>query len=140
MAIKETDSVVARKAFVRVGDNWDQEVWRTRKYFDSSREWAAKRAEYEDRPSTRIIREAREKFAPAIQQCAYAAGGGMTRFSLHFSVQREGTVDSVRSFPETAVGSCLTKLNGETLSPPPYVPFMFNIEVDPAELLRSSAK
>ena len=140
MAIKESDSLVARDAFLRVGDNWDQELWRTRKYFDSSREWAAKRAEYEDLPSTRIIRQAREKFAPAIQQCVQTTGGDMTRFSLHLSVQKEGTVDSVRSFPATAAGSCLTKLNGETLSPPPYVPFMFNIDVDPAEILRLAAK
>jgi hypothetical protein len=138
MAIKRSDSVVARNAFLRIGDDWAQEIWKTRKYFDSSKEWATKRAEYEDLPSTRIIRQAREKFAPAIQQCAQSGAGDMTSFHLQLSVQKEGTIDSVRSFPQTAIGSCLTKLNGETLSPPPYVPFMFNIEVDPAELLRSS--
>lgn len=70
-------------------------------------------------PSTRIIRQGREKFAPAIQQCAQAGAGDMTSFSLQLRVQKEGIVDSVRSFPQTAVGFCLAKLNGETLSPPP---------------------
>lgn len=139
MAIKESDSVVARDTFLRIGDDWDQQTWKTRKYFDSSKAWGNTRAAYEDAPSTRFIRQAREKFAPAIQQCAQAGAGDMTRFSLIIRLQKEGTVDSVWSLPQTTVGSCLTKLNGETLSPPPYTPFVFGIDVDPGTL-RSSNK
>ncbi len=140
MAIKEADSVFARDTFLRIGDDWDQESWRTRRYFDSSKDWADKRAEYEDSPLTRIIRQTREKFAPAIRQCAQTGAGDTTSFSLELRVQKDGIVDSVRAFPQTTVGSCLTKLNGEKLSPPPYAPFIFNIDVDPAPLLRQATK
>lgn len=136
MATRETDMVVARNTFLRIGDDWDQEMWRTRKYFDSSKAWAGKQSEYQDAPSTRIIAQAREKFAPAILQCAQAAAGDMTSFVLVLQLRKEGIVNSVMSIPQTRVGSCLTNLTGEALSPPPYAPFMFKIDVDPVTLLR----
>ena len=110
MAIKVSDSVVARNAFLRIGDDWDKEIWRTRNYFDSSKGLAERQAKYDDSPLRRMIKQAREKFAPAIQQCVQAAAGDMTNFTLVLSVQKEGIVDSVMSDPQTAVGTCLTKL------------------------------
>jgi hypothetical protein len=139
VAIKESDSVVARRMFSRIGEDWDKDTWRTRAYFDSSRTWATARAAYEQDPGHLVIMEAREKFAPVIQQCAQT-GGDMTKFGLMLRLQKDGLVDSVSLQPETKVGLCLMKLKGETVSPPPTSPFLFWIAVDPAELIRASAK
>jgi hypothetical protein len=132
MAIKESDSVVARDTFLRIADDWDQETWKTKHFFDASKAWADKRAAYVEAPSTRIINQAREKFAPAIQQCTQTEAGDMTSFRLVFSVGKDGIIESVTSDPQTRAGSCLAKLKGETLSPlPPYAPFFFQFKVDP---------
>jgi hypothetical protein len=132
MAIKESDSVVARDTFLRIADDWDQETWKTKHFFDASKAWADKRAAYVEAPSTRIINQAREKFAPAIQQCTQTEAGDMTSFRLVFSVGKDGIIESVTSDPQTRAGSCLAKLKGETLSPlPPYAPFVFQFKVDP---------
>lgn len=44
MAGKAADPVIADKAFARIGDNWNEDRWKTRAYFDSSKEWAARGA------------------------------------------------------------------------------------------------
>jgi hypothetical protein len=138
MAIKETDSVVARQMFSRIGDGWDKDTWKTRSYFDSSKTWAAARAAYEQDPGHLVIMQAQEKFAPMIQQCAQT-GGDMTKFALVIRLQKDGVVDSVELQPETKVGLCLKKLKGEIVSPPPTSPFLFWIPVDPAQLISASA-
>jgi hypothetical protein len=137
MAIKENDSVIAQRMFSLIGDDWDKGTWKTWSYFDSSRSWATVRAAYEQDPGHLVIMQAREKFAPMIQQCA-ETGGDMTKFGLVLRLQKDGVVDSVSLQPETKVGLCLMKLKGEIVSPPPLSPFLFWIAVDPAQLISAS--
>jgi hypothetical protein len=139
MAIKESDSVVARRMFSRIGDNWDKGTWKTWSYFDSSRTWATVRAAYEQDPGHLVIMEAREKFAPVIQECVQT-GGDMTKFGLVLRLQKDGVVDSVALQPETKVGLCLMKLKGQRVSPPPTSPFLFWIPVDPAQLISAPSQ
>jgi len=140
MAMKQGDIVMAHRMFSRIGDDWDQDIWRAKEYFDSSMRWATQIAAYGEKPGPEIVKQATEKFASAIQQCAREAGGDVTRFDLVLTLQKEGVVDSVLSRPQTTVGSCLAELKGEKLPPPPYSPFAFMIPVDPAQVVSASTK
>ena len=140
MAVKENDSVTAHHAFLRIGDNWRKEVWRNEQYFESSRSWATQSASYLESPGHQIIVQAEEKFAPVIRQCAQSGDGDLTKFDLMIRVQKDGVIDQVfPGLPKTKVGLCLTKLIGETLSPPPYAPFAFRLIIDPAQSLTATA-
>lgn len=41
MAVKARDPEYAERIFARIGDNWNQSVWKDLQYFQKSREWAA---------------------------------------------------------------------------------------------------
>ncbi len=109
MAIKENDSVVAHKLFSRIEDNWDQETWRTKRYFDYCKGWADQTAAYVDSPGQRLIEEAKTEFAPAIRQCVETACGDIAKFDLILTVQKEGMVVEVFSFPQNKAGLCLAR-------------------------------
>jgi hypothetical protein len=138
MAIQESDGMVAHTLFLRIGSNWDNDTWRTMEYLDYSKKWATQHAAYQPDRGHLIIQQAKAKFAGVIHECAYQGGGDVTQFALILTLQKDGVVDSVSLQPETKVGLCLMKLKGETLWPP-NAPFMFMIEVDPAELISLSA-
>jgi hypothetical protein len=137
MAIRQSDGVVAHRMFTRIGENWDKATWRTRPYFESSRNWAVQNANYNADPGHQIIVQAQGKFAAVIAQCTYLGGGDMTKFVLLLGLQKDGIVESVFLDPPTKVGSCLTKLKGQSVAPPPYAPFRFKIDVDPAQFVRA---
>lgn len=40
MAVMANDAASAQKTFERIGDNWSQETWHNRKFFDDCRAWA----------------------------------------------------------------------------------------------------
>jgi hypothetical protein len=42
MAIKMNDADSAQRMFARIGEGWDKETWRTRKYFDDCKAWASR--------------------------------------------------------------------------------------------------
>jgi hypothetical protein len=140
MAIKENDSVVAHKLFSRIEDNWDQETWRTRSYFDRSKGWAEQMAAYVESPGQQVVELAKTKFAPALRQCIETLGGDVAKFDLILTVEKEGTVSEAFPNPQNKAASCLGKLKGEMLLPPPRAPYRFRIEVDPAELLSASGR
>jgi hypothetical protein len=139
MAVKENDSIIAHNAFLRIGDNWHKDIWRTEQYFDSSRSWATQTAAYLEAPGQQVIQQAKNKFAPVIRQCVQAGNGDATKFTLLVRLQKSGLVDYVLALPQTKVGLCLMKLTGETVSPPPYAPFTFQIDVDPTQLISATA-
>jgi hypothetical protein len=135
VAIKQKNAAAACGVFSRIGDDWDKDTWKSRFYFDSSRTWATQRASYEQDPVHLIIVQAQAKFVGAIHKCIAVEGADMSPFALILTLQKEGVVDAVDLDPKTKVGLCLMKLKGETVSPPPYAPFMFMIRVDPAEFV-----
>jgi hypothetical protein len=140
MAIKQGDIVMAHRMFSRIGDDWDEGIWRAKEYFDSSMRWAAQIAAYGEKPGPQIVKQATEKFSSAIQHCAREASGDATKFDLVLTLQKEGVVNSVLSHPQTTVGLCLTRLKGKKLLPPPYAPFAFVIPVDPVQVITASRK
>ena len=40
LAVSAGDKAEAREIFVRLGEAWDPEIWKERRYFDSYRTWA----------------------------------------------------------------------------------------------------
>jgi hypothetical protein len=130
MAIKERDGVVALDTFSRLGDDWDREVWRTERYFDSSRNWARETAGYQQTRAPGMIQQLRLKFGDVFEECARVDGGKSTKFVLVLALKKEGTVDVLFSDPPTKVGLCLMKLKGRTLSAPPSLPFTFKMDIE----------
>lgn len=138
IAIKENDSVVAHKVFSRIEDNWDQETWRTRSYFDRSKGWAEQMAANVESPGQQVVELARTKFATALRQCVETLSGDVAKFDLILTVEKDGMVSEAFPNPQNKAASCLGKLKGEMLLPPPRAPYRFRIEVDPTKLLSAS--
>lgn len=139
MATKKNDAIVAKKAFDRIGDNWSESEWKTEESFEHSRMWAHNVAADLGTPGLRIRQQGQEKFAASIHQCVASAPEDPSKFTLLVRLQKDGLVDSVMALPPTKAGLCLMKLAGETLSPPPYSPFTFQLDVDPTQLVSASA-
>lgn len=140
MAIKENDAVVAHNLFSRLSDNWDEDTWKTRRYFNYCKDWAEQTAAYLGTPGQQIFQAAQTNFADAIQQCAQTGDGDVTKFALFLTLQANGIVDGVTPLPQTKVGLCLMKLKGEPLPAPPYAPYTFKLNIDPAAVIRASTR
>jgi hypothetical protein len=140
MAVRERDGVVALNAFSRLGADWDRGVWKTEPYFNSSRNWAKETAGYQQTSGVGMVQQVRLNFADVFEGCARAERGDSAKFALVFSLQKDGVVNSVFSDPQTKVGLCLVKLKGRKLPPPPYAPFGFKMDIDPAEFRAASAR
>ena len=89
-------------------------------------------------PGQQVVELARTKFATALRQCVETLSGDVAKFDLILTVEKDGMVSEAFPNPQNKAASCLGKLKGEMLLPPPRAPYRFRIEVDPTKLLSAS--
>jgi len=135
LATRNDDMPLARQLFARIGDNWDEHTWQSRKYFESIRalatvpaDIATLRAATKTNMETpegsqyfeRIGAEFKEKQRWNFRDCAQPLGqdlGGS--FDLFLKFANDGAVQEVRAWPQTKLSACIVpKVNGNFTPPP----------------------
>jgi hypothetical protein len=149
MAVAMADAMVAEKAFIQIGDNWDPDTWRSKEFFDQSREWAKNISAYDKwmtgitssaeangqtpegrQYDAKIARDFQEKFAVPTRQCVDAAGTDLGGFDMFMRVGKEGIVEQLLATPTTAVSNCLVpKLYHAAFAPPPKPDYWIKISM-----------
>jgi len=148
MADRFSDPAVGERANAQIGENWDEDTWKTRKIFDNFRSWVANysgsqkmlkdfnklaKANLETAEgklyNVAVASEVPQKLAWFVEQCSSTAGGEPGSFDLLMSVQGDGVVLVAYVEPyDTKVGNCVqSQMARETitrnsplyLSPPP---------------------
>jgi hypothetical protein len=127
MANSFSDPAVGEKANAQIGDNWDEDTWKTRKSFDNFRSWVANysgsqkmlrdfnklaKANLETAEGKQydlaVAAEVPQKLAWFVEQCSSAAGDDTGSFDLLMMVQSDGVVLVAYVEPDnTKVGNCV---------------------------------
>lgn len=150
IAVRMNDPDVAQQMFQRIGEDWDKETWRTRKFFDDCKAWASRMSTVHTQAASaavdsnmlttegrqydgRIAQEFGKKFATRMKQCVDGAGHDLGSFDLFVRVKADGAVQQVLTSRPTAVSNCLLpQLQGATFAPPPkplyWVKISMNIQ------------
>jgi hypothetical protein len=148
MANSFSDPAVGERANAQIGDNWDEDTWKTRKSFDNFQRWVANfsasqkmmgnfnklaKANSETAEGKQydvaVASEVPQKLSWFVEQCSSAAGDEPGSFDLLMMVQSDGVVLVAYAEPYDAkVGNCVqSQMVRETmmrnsplyLSPPP---------------------
>jgi hypothetical protein len=158
MAIQERDPTVADQTFSRIGENWEDDLWRTKAFFDENKQWAAEVAptmawqksiqdnadvDMRTPKALEMKKKFDEKFAEKIQKCAAPhSGAELEPFAFFVALGKKGEIRQFTAIPSTKVSDCVI-LQGTAkifLSRPPHAPFWLKIEVDPAKLMTASLR
>jgi hypothetical protein len=138
MAAKFGDYMVTDETLTQVGENWDQNTWGSREYFDKVKAWAKTSAvpfrkiiaayqavsvniaTPEGRKYDEVVsKEFSARYARAVRDCASSASGPAPTL-LVLQMGKSGAVQQVMVVPETASDVCLRpKLEKAAFSPPP---------------------
>lgn len=154
LAVRAEDRTVALPLFMRVGDNWDQDVWRSRHYFDSSRNWAIaptpelmaiwqSAASPPTRESVDYYRRFSEDFdknnAAAIQTCTGMTPDDKAYFQLLLELDETGNAKRTLAWPPTRLSACIVpKLAMPTAGPPPHPSYWIILPVMGPQVMRSA--
>jgi len=156
MAVKEQDPTVADQTFARIGDNWEDDRWGTKAFFDENKKWAAAVAstvawqksiqdnadvDMRTPKALEIKKKFEEKFAVKIQKCAAShSGSELEPFAFFVALGKKGEIRQISADPSTKVSDCVIMQGTfRTFLPrPPHAPFWLKIEVDPAKLMTAS--
>lgn len=119
---RNADAVTADKAISRIGEQWDEETWRTKTDFDHAKKWAAsnaptvaKRIEIETAALTNVQTPEGSRYHDSVQktyselagQCVNIQGGSGENFRTLISVGANGNIEDVRIYSTDAVAVCV---------------------------------
>ena len=135
MAIQRMDTLAAKPFFSLVGDEWDRETWGSKKYFESSRNWAMSppdfapvltiatnngKTEIGQRYYESALEEYSQFIRPAWKSCAQPLNGNLGgSFDLLYQIAADGTIQKVQVWPETKLSSCLSSATMKAKLPAP---------------------
>jgi hypothetical protein len=151
LAIRAADHDAALRAFLKIGEDWQEEVWHDRSYFESSKGWAlAPPPELLDHWQTANLNGRnpvghayREKFNAELNSYVVAEGKACGTdqklsqgpFGVMLLLNKDGKPEQTIAWPPTDVSVCLLpKLSSHQFSPPPNPSYwmVYNIgEVKP---------
>jgi hypothetical protein len=155
MAIKLNDSVVADQMFRRMGDRWNESIWKNRAYFDASKAWAAAVAPTAAWMASSEKEAAANLQAPEgpgyhaavgktfhnfMQECVPAASGDGEAFELLVQIGDHGLIQQMMSMTNGSLSNCLFakfakfRLSKTTpFPPPPKSPYWMRFDLDPKD-------
>lgn len=126
LTIRAEDRRAAVQAFLHIGDHWMKEVWKSRSYFEGSREWAMalpddfiaawKSAAGHYRESGGVAyagqfqADFHTNFDSTVKKCTDAGKYDEGAFSLVFRLTKDGRVAQAIPSPATNVAQCLVPL------------------------------
>jgi hypothetical protein len=148
------DAVFAEKAFARIGEQWDEEIWRRREDFELAQQWAvqwapamAKQEALEAEAELNLGTPEGSRYGglfagklkELMQQCALTQGPTTGTLEALINVGTNGTIESTTVYGPG--GFCvyqkLLSLQGSrarVLPPPPRDPYWVKLELDWTEL------
>jgi len=144
MAAMAPDPAYAHELFARIGESWDEDLWRTKKYFDDTRQWANTMLEAmaeEDKATENALKAAGEnlqtlegrafdaqvreafaaKYNTVVANCLkYFGEGSSTPSELVLQLGKDGAVEQLHSSSPTVFSTCiaLRVQSGHFPSPP----------------------
>ena len=154
IAVKAGDLVAADAAFKRIGDTWDQETWKTHKYFEQNKSYAEQLAPFEQRKRTGSEEAAKngqtpegayygkkidDQFVPYMRQCSQGAANDSKKFGFVIQISEKGDLQyaDADSLP-TELSQCLLKAvwmvkmdKGAPFPPPPHPAYWLQVHLDP---------
>ena len=117
------DPEVANQMFARIGDEWDEEIWQTSSYFESTKQWAKQvepfmvanqaaeksaEANLQTTEGQRYKMAFDEKIHSWMQPCVEGlAGSFLGNFELLIKVGKEGTIEYLTGRGYSPVMACL---------------------------------
>jgi len=135
LAVLENDMSLAQQLFTRIGDNWDQSAWKTKKYFESYKVLAAAPAEirtlraatdtnmstpeggqYFQQISTEFKQKQRWNFMDCAKPMGQELGGN---FDLFLKFAPDGTLQEIKAWPQTKFSACIIPKVSGSFTPPP---------------------
>lgn len=152
------DEIFADKIFARIGEQWDEDRWKEKLFFDNAKGLASfmsKRLATEaaadanmQTPEGLRYRAAFEKpYKEIVQQCVQPGGKDVGKFKSLIDVGAKGTVEDIRIYWRSPASACLyEKLHTLQLEkampfpPPPQAPFWVRLDLDWAEFSPVAAK
>jgi hypothetical protein len=163
---KDTSSLLADKALTRIGEQWDEETWKTRNDFDSTKAWAAKWA---PRMALRLAQEQaaetnmrtaegvhykivfEKTYRELLQQCVRTDGATVEdwkgKFDTLTSVGTNGKFEDGSISWMGPVVMCMyrqmlasKKDSSPMFPPPPKAPYWVKLDLDWADLAPVAAK
>lgn len=148
----QPDPVVADKALARIGAQWDEGKWQTRKNFDTAKDWAAGaaplvagrrdmegQAEANAKTGEGALYKAafEKKYRKLVEQCVKKEGGSQDKFKTFTNIGAGGTVKEIKIFWNGSAAICVyQKLHAFQLAkktafpPPPYAPYWVRLDFD----------
>jgi hypothetical protein len=162
MAVIYNDLVVANKMLARIGDQWSDEVWQTRSYFESVKNWAKQvvpmmnekspaeesaDANLQTADGLRYKTAFDEKMRALLPLCVQEAGTDSAGSKLLFRLGKDGTVDQVITVGPSGLGPCLmrkvSELAGKSrmmFAPPPKPDYWIRVDLDAVNSLSAATK
>ena len=154
MAQSFNDAVVADKAFVRIGDQWSEEIWRRSADFESAKRWAKQMAPYmarmqaaeESAEANLRVAEGQhyktafdEKIHTWVEPCVEAAvGSDLGKYELLIRVDKEGMIEDMLGVGNSPVMPCLGRKLAEfrmakqaVFPPPPQADYWVRFDLNP---------
>lgn len=135
LAVLQNDMTLAQQLFARIGDDWDESTWKTKKYFDSCKVLAAApseirtlRAATDTNMSTpeggryfqQISTEFKQKERWNFMECARPLGQNLGgSFDLFLRFAPDGTLQEVKAWPQTKFSACVIPKISGNFTPPP---------------------
>jgi len=148
LAQKIGQPAVTMDAMTRLDGNWDESIWKTKKFYDSTRDWAdaildleARKREMKDGADANLgtpagpvyFKSVEQKLAIALRDCTEESAKKVG-FSFYMRLGTEGKVERMRIVGEAPAGECLMQAAYFTVFPkPPQEHYWVRIEVDPAK-------
>ncbi len=158
----ESDPIVAEKVFNRIGEQWDEETWRTKDDFANAKFRATNNAPI--LAKRRVIEAAaegnmqtpegrryqttlEEPYKSLVRQCVQPGGADAGTFKTLINVGDKGTVQDIRIYWHSAASHCVyEKLRAfqqekaTIFPPPPQAPYWVRLDVDWGEVASAAAK
>jgi len=159
LAVKFPDTTDADTTFRRLGNNWDEDTWKTERFFKNNADWAstiaAMGADDRDRKKMadanlqtpegeKYMADVDQKVAPYMRQCAQENPGDHQKLEIVTSVGENGsTLQWITQ--ASPVANCLLQKLGRITSnhekpfpPPPRSPYWIKLDLDPAKFTVAS--
>jgi hypothetical protein len=163
MAESFNDPIVAYKLFVRIGDQWSEDIWRTSSDFESAKQWANQMESFvvskqaaEDTAEANLHTPEGKSYNAAfatkietwMQACVEALAGKDPRtFELLIKVGKDGTINDITGGGDSPLMPCLGhQLNDFRISkqavfpPPPQPDYWVRFDLNPERLAVAESK
>lgn len=146
IAMQQLDTLAAKPFFAEIGNQWDQETWKSKANFESYRNWSMSSPEFASILQVGMANyktsggqqyydsalKVYRQFAKTIwKSCAQQLNGDLGgSFDLLLLVGEDGTIQKTQVWPQTKASACVTPgLLGQRLPSPPSPSYWLRVPV-----------